>query len=81
MDTNMPRDTPTQARAEPGLPSFADDLKSWHRRMGYTRREAAEALCVPLTTYHGWCAGRPCVLEGTVRRLMAFLEDSPLVLR
>lgn len=54
---------------------FAADLKAWARRMGYTRAEAAEALGdVPISTYDGWCVGRPPALEGTLRRLMAALE-------
>lgn len=55
--------------------TFAGDLKAWIKRMGHTRASAAEALCVPKSTLDGWCAGRPCVLEGAVRRLMTLLSQ------
>lgn len=55
-------------------PLFAADLKSWIKRMGYTRERAAAALDVPKTTLDGWCAGRPPALEGMARKLMGLLE-------
>ena len=57
--------------------SLASDLKAWHRSLTLTRAQAAAALGVPVSTYDGWCAGRPCVLEGAIRRLMAMLSAAP----
>ena len=56
---------------------FAADLRAWIKRMGYTRARAAEALGVPKSTLDGWCAGRPCVLEGAIRKLMDAIPQDP----
>lgn len=43
------------------------------------RRVAAAALRIPETTLNGYFAGRPCVLEPAIRRLMtlAVRENNP----
>lgn len=53
---------------------FADCLKEWHRRPGWTRDTAAAQLRVPRSTYDGWCAGRSAALEPTIRRLMTMID-------
>ena len=52
---------------------FSDDLKAWAAGRG-SRQQAADDLRVPLTTLHGWCAGRPCEREATIRRLMTMID-------
>jgi len=53
--------------------SFANCLKEWAASRG-SRQLAADDLRVPLTTLHGWCAGRACDREATVRRLMTLTD-------
>ena len=57
------------------MSSLRIDLRAWIGRMGYTRAQAAEALGLAPTTLAGYLdGGRPCALEGTLRRLMAAIE-------
>lgn len=56
-------------------PAFSSDLRAWIKRMGYTRAQAAAVLRVPTSTLDGWCAGRPCVLEGAIKLLMDLLAE------
>lgn len=53
---------------------FSDHLKSWHHRKGWGRQKAANMLGVPVSTYNGWCSGRPCQTETTIRKLMACIN-------
>lgn len=53
---------------------FAECLKDWHARPGWTRDVAAGELRVPRSTYDGWCAGRSAALEKSIRRLMTLLD-------
>lgn len=52
---------------------LADVLKAW--RPNASRAEKAAALGVAVETYHGWCKGRPCSLETSIRRLMTLLDQ------
>lgn len=56
---------------------FAECLKAWHSRPGWSRDRAAAELRTPPTTYYGWCAGRGCAAEGAMRRLMTLIDLSP----
>lgn len=49
---------------------LGDILKAWGEAKGLTRAQQAAALGVPITTLHGWHAGRPAAMDATVRRLM-----------
>ena len=49
---------------------FHELLQLWRKRMGYTRKQAAEALGVPVSTLHGWIVGRICGQEKSMRKLM-----------
>lgn len=43
----------------------------WRRTLGWTQRQAAEFLEVPLRTYEGWESGRKDMQNsGPVRKLM-----------
>lgn len=53
---------------------LADCLKIWHAAHGWTRDQAAAEMRAPRSTYDGWCAGRPAVLEGSIRRLMTLID-------
>jgi DNA-binding XRE family transcriptional regulator len=48
---------------------FRDDLKAWRARVGYTQRQAAEALGVELRTLHNWELGRYSPSAGVALRL------------
>ena len=72
--------TPPERQAVPDPHDWETDprplgecLKSWHRARGLTRDQAAAELGVPLSTYNGWCLGRPAERELTIRRLMTLL--------
>lgn len=52
-------------------------LKAW--RPGMTRAQKAAELRASLPTFDGWCKGRGCGLEATVRRLMTVLDQSASV--
>lgn len=53
---------------------FAECLKAWHSRPGWSRDSAAAELRVGRPTYDGWCAGRSAALEKTIRRLMTYID-------
>lgn len=53
---------------------LADCLKDWHGRHRWGREAAAHELRTPVSTYNGWCAGRPCAQEGAIRRLMTLID-------
>lgn len=53
---------------------FPEALKAWHADRGLTRDQASAELRVPRSTYDGWCAGRPCDREATIRRLMTLTQ-------
>lgn len=53
---------------------FAECLKAWHTRPGWSRDRAAAELRTAPTTYYGWCAGRGCAAEGAMRRLMTLID-------
>lgn len=55
--------------------SFSDILKAWAASRG-SRRLAADELRIPITTLHGWCAGRHCEREATIRRLMTLIDEA-----
>lgn len=55
---------------------LADCLREWQRSRG-SREGAAAALRVPLTTYHGWMAGRGASQEGLIRLTMTLLDRQP----
>ena len=57
-------------------PTFATALKAWHAKPGRTRKWGAMALCVPRSTYDGWCAGNPCGQERAMRKLMVMIDDA-----
>jgi Predicted transcriptional regulator len=51
--------------------TLADDLRTWRLALGWTRKQAAEFLGVPLRTLEGWEQGRRKPdQEGPIRRLM-----------
>ena len=50
-------------------------LQEWRREIGFTRPSAAQALAVPLPTFNGWIAGKPCGKEKMVRLLMQSIID------
>lgn len=56
--------------------AFPALLKRWHRELGLTRDEAAAELRVPRSTYDGWCNGKRCEREATIRRLMDVLHQA-----
>lgn len=56
--------------------SFAECLKGWHGRPGWTRDRAAAELRVPRRSYDGWCNGRPCEREMSMRRFMTLIDQS-----
>lgn len=55
---------------------FADCLADWMRLNLYSSyKDAADALGVNPTTFHGWrYGGRRCSYETTLRRLMTCLD-------
>jgi len=53
---------------------FADCLTDWRRAHDWSRQRLADELGAPLTTVHGWLAGRPCGHEATIRRLMTLID-------
>jgi hypothetical protein len=53
---------------------FSDCLKAWGQSHGYSRQQQADELRVPLTTLHGWHAGRSAALEAALRLLMTLLD-------
>lgn len=71
----LPPSTPTRAihdwEADPR--PLAECLREWQRSRG-SREGAAAALRVPLTTYHGWMAGRGAAQEGLIRLAMTLLD-------
>ena len=56
------------------------DLAAWRQRMGYTHRQAAQALGVTLATYQRWergadfTTGKPVVIELRTALACAALE-------
>lgn len=53
---------------------LATCLRAWHGREGWSRARAANELRIPISTYHGWCAGRFSPPEGPIRRLMTLVD-------
>ena len=58
--------------------TLANDLRSWRLALGWTRKQAASFLRVPLRTLEGWEQGRRKPdQEGPIRKLMELSENQP----
>ena len=56
--------------------TFADELKAWRAREGYTQARAAGWLGVPVRTYQSWEQGRwEPEQVGPVRKLLEILKE------
>lgn len=54
------------------MPEFAEEIKTWRAKHGWTQEQAAAYLQVPLKTYQNWEWGRRAPQPiGPVRKLMA----------
>lgn len=58
--------------------NLAAELRTWRLALGWTRRQAAEFLGVPLRTLEGWEQGRRKPdQEGPIRKLMELSRNQP----
>ena len=58
--------------------TLANELRNWRLALGWTRKQAASFLGVPLRTLEGWEQGRQKPdQEGPLRRLMFITSSDP----
>ena len=58
--------------------TLADEIRDWRLALGWTRKQAAAFLGVPLRTLEGWEQGRRKPdQEGPTRKLMELSRNQP----